>query len=318
VNTLLAKSQVEDISIVENSVILCQQVISFTCCSKFPTDQQYNDWMGQAIAGDKRVKDKSKLPPLNPFFYYQRRRLRQSYQSYIDESLQNPSSDRVDLANFLKVHRPDVRFLGEEICEILFGGAYSTGSTVGNALYLLARNPKYIQRLRKELEGIKEWNYEALMNAKFLDAVIRETQRLTSPVPFWTRTSPVEQDIELANGKICPKNTMLFISNYTLMRSESHYAQAHQFRPERWLDDNFKANHDYGSEFYCPQGAGPRQCKGLPFSKVINRVCVAAIVAKLDLLSSAVPDLGYRYFFGTNVPTGPKGRFVPYEADRYE
>eukprot|EP01103_Thecamoeba_quadrilineata_P012707 TRINITY_DN3338_c0_g1_i1.p1 TRINITY_DN3338_c0_g1~~TRINITY_DN3338_c0_g1_i1.p1 ORF type:complete len:478 (+),score=76.35 TRINITY_DN3338_c0_g1_i1:116-1549(+) len=314
INPILNDFKNQEISIVKNCVKLAQNIIVYCSVGDYPSEQQYNDWMEQATAGDTRIKKKIRRPPLSPYFYFQRWRLRSSYDNMIENSLKTPNHTFTPLANFLDVHRPNNKFVGEEIAEMLFGGAFSVGSIIGHCLFHLSKYPKYLIRLREEISRFRNWDYQTIKEAVFLDAVVREAGRITSVVPFWTRTSP-DREVELADGRICPPNTMLFISNYASMRGP-RFSDAHQFRPERWLDVDFKKENDYGSTYYFPQGNGPRSCKGFDFAWLIHRVAVAKIVSHLDLETTA-SELGNEYFFGTNVPEKPKGRFFEYDSKKY-
>jgi cytochrome P450 len=67
----------------------------------------------------------------------------------------------------------------------------------------------------------------------YLDAVIKETLRLYSPLPASEpRTSPIDSVID---GYTIPANTVVSMSPYSLHRNTDIFPDPLQFNPERWL-----------------------------------------------------------------------------------
>ena len=76
-------------------------------------------------------------------------------------------------------------------------------------------------------------------------------------------------------GEWVPEGTVIGVHHLSTYRMESHFKHAHEFHPERWLDDpEFKDDHLDAMEVF---STGPRNCLGknlaCKFSPCTSETC---------------------------------------------
>jgi cytochrome P450 len=154
--------------------------------------------------------------------------------------------------------------LRDELFTMLGAGHETTATALAFAFELLLRNPPVLARLREELEGGEDDSY--------LDAVVKETLRLRPVIDAAERTLTVPRTVagwELPAGvKVYPAITLVHLR-------EDLYPRAHEFRPERFVED--------GAESYSwlPFGGGIRRCIGAALAHAemaeVLRIAVPAV-----------------------------------------
>uniref|UniRef100_A0A0E0LTV1 Cytochrome P450 n=1 Tax=Oryza punctata TaxID=4537 RepID=A0A0E0LTV1_ORYPU len=161
----------------------------------------------------------------------------------------------------------------------LFGaGSDTSSSTVEWAMTELLRNPLSMAKLCDELRRlvgsrrrIEECDIGQL---PYLQAVIKETFRLHSPVPLLlprqaTRTIQIM-------GYTIPKGTRVLINVWAMGRDENIWSEAGKFMPERFLERTI----DYkgGDLELIPFGAGRRICPGMPLAIRMVHILLASLL----------------------------------------
>lgn len=109
----------------------------------------------------------------------------------------------------------------DQIRLVIFAGTDTLSITVFGTLLMLALNQKHQELVADELRSIFETadcdvTQAHLIQMKYTERVIKESQRLLTPVPFIGRKTTA--DIELPKGTI-PKDTMNFINIMHLHRN---------------------------------------------------------------------------------------------------
>ena len=125
-------------------------------------------------------------------------------------------------------------------------------------VYLLAKNPQHIDKLREELKPLvpdenAEYSSDSLAHLNHLNGVINEALRLYPPVPTAIYRKTPSEGITI-DGTYIPGDMNIFCSQYALGRSkfvfpnwrqsslitvfrplgESMYSRPNDFIPERW------------------------------------------------------------------------------------
>jgi cytochrome P450 len=154
--------------------------------------------------------------------------------------------------------------LRDELFTMLGAGHETTATGLAFAFELLLRNPQALARLRDEIAAGESDAY--------LDAVVKETLRLRPVIDAAERTLTVPRTVlgwELPAGvKVYPGIALVHLR-------EDIYPRAHEFRPERFVED--------GAESYSwlPFGGGIRRCIGAALAQAemaeVLRVAVPAI-----------------------------------------
>ncbi len=152
----------------------------------------------------------------------------------------------------------------------LFGAAYETTQTaLAWALFLLAQHPRAAAALADEVGALPDDAPQALLECKWLDAVVRESMRLLPSVPTQTRRASC--DAELVDGEV-KAGDYVVLSAFLTNREPEFYAEPDRFKPERW------AHIDPSPFEYLAFSAGPRTCIGARFAANVLRIAVGRIM----------------------------------------
>ncbi len=143
----------------------------------------------------------------------------------------------------------------DEVLTLMLAGHETTAHTLTWIVGLLARYPEYQEKLREEIETSIELDY---LKRPWLMSIIREAMRLYPAFPVLSRKARVAT--ELGPYKIAAQ-TNVVIPIYVMQRSEKHWPNALEFRPERFFDD--EAEKSYA---FLPFSKGPRRCIGELFA----------------------------------------------------
>jgi cytochrome P450 len=158
---------------------------------------------------------------------------------------------------------------------ILFVASYeNVANSMTWTLFLLAQHPHVMAQLYHELSARLRGDPASLGQLErlpFLDAVIRESLRVLTPVPYVIRK--VDEPTELEDVRL-RKGDRVVCSPYVTHHLPDLYPEPERFRPERWLGIN------PGPYEYLPFGAGPRLCAGSTFALTEMKLVLAMLVRR--------------------------------------
>ncbi|KAJ5713532.1 uncharacterized protein N7483_010713 [Penicillium malachiteum] len=117
----------------------------------------------------------------------------------------------------------------------IIAGSDTTGSTLTNILYFLAKHPEAYKRLQKELDDIKSSGGD-VSQIPYLDAIISEALRLRPVLPSGLKRNTPPEGL-LVDEVWIPGNTIVFAAQHVIQRDERNFENALEFIPERWLDE---------------------------------------------------------------------------------
>lgn len=149
--------------------------------------------------------------------------------------------------------------------------------------WLMASHPEAAQRAADEVDAVLGGatpTADDVTRLPWLQATLKEALRLYPPAPaLMSRrtTAPIT-----LGGWSIPRGAMLRITPWTLHRDEQLFPQAHQFRPERFLD----GAPPIPKGAWMPFGVGPRVCIGQHFAQLEMALLGAMLLQRYDL---AVP-----------------------------
>ncbi|XP_011636073.1 probable cytochrome P450 6a13 [Pogonomyrmex barbatus] len=163
---------------------------------------------------------------------------------------------------------------------VFFLAGFETSSTtMSNALYELAVNPKVQVKLRAEIDEsyVKHGGnltYDNVKQLDYLDKVFKETLRKYPPVTILMRESTSNYTFEDTKISI-PKGTRIWIPIYAIQRDPNIYPDPDVFDPERFDDEAMESRH---SMVYLPFGDGPRNCIGSRFAVYQTKIGLIKIL----------------------------------------
>ncbi|KAI9368160.1 cytochrome P450 [Aspergillus egyptiacus] len=169
----------------------------------------------------------------------------------------------------------------DETYSFCFAGTHTTSLTISMATYYLLKNTPKLQKLREELKKVKRnskglLEYRDVSRLPYLTAVIKESLRLSSPVPGVIPRVVPDGGITWA-GNFLPAGTSVSISIRTVHDDPEIFPEPASFVPERWLDSS---DLDHWLVVF---GKGSRSCIGLTVAWMELYLCLANFFAQLDM-----------------------------------
>nr|AAT38512.1 pheromone-degrading enzyme [Phyllopertha diversa] len=201
---------------------------------------------------------------------------RKKKQAFLDLLLEYSAND----PSFTEQH------IQEEVDTFMFEGHDTTATSITFALYALAMNPHIQEKAYAELKEIfsnnskRHASYRDLQEMKYLEMVIKETLRIYTTVPFYSRA--LEEDVNM-NGQILPKGTMLNVFAYGVHHNPKIYKDPETFDPERFSIENSKERSPFA---FIPFSAGPRNCIGQKFAMLEMKSSISDVLRNFKLLPS--------------------------------
>jgi cytochrome P450 len=194
-----------------------------------------------------------------------------------------PDDGRTDILSMLVAARDEAgqpmteQELRDELMTLLLAGHETTATALAWAVYHVLRHPDVLVRLRRELDEVI--GDEALTDAhlpklRYLDAVVKETLRLTPVIPMVGRKLRTPMRI---CGYDMPAGTVLVPSSYLTHRRPDVWSDPERFDPTRFVDA--KAD-PYA--FY-PFGGGTRRCIGAAFAMFEAKIVLAEVLRLCEL-----------------------------------
>ncbi|EDW01979.1 GH21738 [Drosophila grimshawi] len=192
----------------------------------------------------------------------------------------------------------------EEVDTFMFEGFDTTSMNIILALAYLASHPNKQQLCYEEITQFISNNGElndldsrTLGQLKYLECVIKETQRLCPSVPSIMREC--HEDTKLANNLIMPKGTQIIVHIFDIHRNPLYFEEPNEFIPERFLPENSTQRHPFA---FIPFSAGRRNCIGQKFAMLEVKTLLVYILSHFMVLPVSNPK-DYRYLAGILIRT---------------
>nr|KAJ3420298.1 hypothetical protein HK105_005852 [Polyrhizophydium stewartii] len=161
-----------------------------------------------------------------------------------------------------------------EVVGMFVGGHETTANTLTMTLLEIGSNPEIAARLTREIDALLPrieaaggLNPENIHDFKYLEAVMRESQRLHTIVGGLPRQ--VARDFEY-EGYHFKAGTRLIVSIADAHMNETNFPNPHVYDPERWLAAPDRMP-PAGS--FLPFGDGPTKCIGQKMAIIEIKVC---------------------------------------------
>jgi cytochrome P450 len=151
------------------------------------------------------------------------------------------------------------RQLRDEIVTHYVAGHETTALVLTWTLYLLARHPNALARVRDEVAALDPGappTLEALDALTYTRMVLDEVMRLHPPV--WAQTRVARED-DVLLGRPIPAGSFVMFSAFFCHRHPDFWDDPELFLPERFAPERARARHRFA---HIPFSAGPRACIG--------------------------------------------------------
>lgn len=231
---------------------------------------------------------------------------------YCDEQLaakmQERKSDKPSIMDGLLAHAgpqpspQDLLTLQSDSRTIIVAGSDTVAATLAHILYLLAKHPEHVVKLRKELLPLMNsdgaFEHQKIHKADHLNAVIDEALRLY-PVPPTAIVRKTPPEGIVVDGIYIPGDMNVWTPQYVISRSKAAYERPFDFIPERWYSDpfmikeiagyapfsagRFLINRHLPLEHLLTRFTGPYGCIGRPLALMQMRLVIADTISRFDL-----------------------------------
>lgn len=188
----------------------------------------------------------------------------------------------IDLKN-TKDENGDPMLTYDQISAQLFvffiAGNETSSTNMSYMLYELAKHPEIQEKLRREIVEVmqkhnNELTYEAMLEMTYMDQVITETLRLYPALANLQRVSV--EDYKVPGMDITlDKGTTVFIPVKSIHYDPEVYENPNEFKPERFSPDEVLKRHP---QSFLGFGDGPRNCIGLRFGRMQNRIALVTLL----------------------------------------
>jgi cytochrome P450 len=166
----------------------------------------------------------------------------------------------------------------------IVAGHETTALALSWALYLLAHNPEWQERVRAQvtarLQG-RPAGPQDLDSMPLVEQVLEEAMRLYPPVGLLARTVVAKDEL---CGRTVQPNDILFLPIWALHRHEMWWEQPERFDPGRFAPESRDKLNKYQ---YLPFGAGPRGCVGADFAMMQARIILATLIQQFRFTAAA-------------------------------
>lgn len=164
----------------------------------------------------------------------------------------------------------------DQVATFFLAGHETSASSVAWALWLLAANPDWQDRVAAEAAGLTD-DMSSLSRLKTTRAVYREALRLYPPVPMFVREAANPQTFR---DRKVPKGAQVVVSPWHLHRHERLWDRPDEFDPARWDTPEGKTS---ARDAFLPFSAGQRVCPGAGLAMMEGVVILSRIVGAFRL-----------------------------------
>lgn len=166
-------------------------------------------------------------------------------------------------------------------------GSSTTPCLLVYSLYYLLQNPDVVAKAREEMDrviGAGEFEFDHLGQLKYVEAIMRESLRLSSVAPgFNIEPRPREGDkspVLLGGGKYqIAHNQPMIIVLQGVNRDPAVFEEPMVFKPERMMGEAFD-NLPAGAKKWF--GNGKRECIGKQYALQWSHIVLAMLIRELD------------------------------------
>ncbi|CAK3933249.1 cytochrome P450 [Lecanosticta acicola] len=196
-----------------------------------------------------------------------------------NHDLLNTMLNAVDKETGERLSDENIRY---QLATFLVAGHETTSATLSFTYYNLLKNPEKFLKAQQQVDevlGDRVMTVDDIPKLDYLDACVKETLRLSSPIPAYTVASGEDQVI---GGKyFVPHGTEISVNIRSLHHDTEVWGDdIATYRPERFLDGGFA---HLPPNAWKPFGNGPRACIGRGFAEQEMAINLAMVLQRFQL-----------------------------------
>ncbi|XP_008782811.2 cytochrome P450 CYP73A100-like [Phoenix dactylifera] len=155
------------------------------------------------------------------------------------------------------------------------------------AIAELANHPAVQEKLRREIADVLEGDAVTESNLQrlpYLQAVVRETLRLHTPIPLLVPHMNLEE--AKLGGCTIPEGSKVVVNAWWLANNPAWWDNPEEFRPERFLEEETAVDAVVGGKVdfrFLPFGVGRRSCPGIILALPILGLILGKLVANFEM-----------------------------------
>jgi cytochrome P450 len=181
---------------------------------------------------------------------------------------------------------PSDREIAANVMTMLLAGEDTTANTLAYMIHFLMEFPHVQSAVQEEVDRVfgmveQPWQDPATADRlRYIEAFANEAMRC-KPVGGHLFLEPNE-DVQIRDVFV-PRGTPILVLNGYVGTQEANFAQANEFRPERWLhaaNDNAGA---HNTKAFMPFGAGPRFCPGSKLAMLQIKMVTAMLCRDFEV-----------------------------------
>ncbi|KAG6033497.1 hypothetical protein E4U19_006446 [Claviceps sp. Clav32 group G5] len=171
----------------------------------------------------------------------------------------------------------------DDVFNFVAGGSDTTAYTTACAFYHILSSRTVCENLVVELDEHSsiirdEFDYNKIQNLPYLNAVIKETLRISVPVPGSLPRIVPQGGITIGSFSL-PAGTGVSITQQAVSFNEKIFPLPHSFLPERWIGPKSVGLDKWNIAF----SRGPRQCIGTTLAYLELRCVIAYFFSRFDM-----------------------------------
>lgn len=164
------------------------------------------------------------------------------------------------------------------------------------SLHLHRRYPEVQKRLQEDIDQVTDRSRLPTIadqpHLPYVTAFIYEVMRFTSFVPL-TIPHSTTTDTSI-NGYPIPKDTVIFVNQWSLNHDPTKWDQPEVFNPERFLEEDGALNKDLTTNVLI-FSLGKRRCIGEDVSKIQLFLFTSLLVHQCNFTAETTPSMDYQY-----------------------
>ena len=182
---------------------------------------------------------------------------------------------------------PSDREISANVMTMLLAGEDTTANTLAYMIHFMMEFPHVQSAVQEEVDTVfgmveQPWQDPATADRlRYIEAFANEAMRC-KPVGGHLFLEPNE-DVQIRDVFV-PAGTPILVLNGYVGTQEANFAQANEFRPERWLRAATDSAGAHNTKAFMPFGAGPRFCPGSKLAMLQIKMVTAMLCRDFEVV----------------------------------